>query len=54
MSPGCFGSSLTTDASNPECIAQFWQSESWRDSQYSQSVSFQNSSHENVYFFPMR
>ncbi len=33
MSPGCLGSSLTTDASKPECIAQFWHSGSWRDSQ---------------------
>src|SRR5579872_5945365 len=33
MSPGCFGSSRTTEASNPECIAQFWQGSSSRDSQ---------------------
>ena len=33
MSPGCFGSSRTTDASKPECIAQFWQRSSCRDSQ---------------------
>src|SRR5262249_23250343 len=54
MSPGCLGSSLTTDASKPECIAQLAQSGSWRDSQYSQFVPFQNSSHENVYFLPIR
>ena len=28
---------MTTDASKPECIAQFWQRSSCRDSQYSQS-----------------
>ena len=33
MSPGCLGSSLTTDASKPECIRQFAQRGSWRDSQ---------------------
>ena len=37
------GSSMTTDASKPECIAQFWHSGSCRDSQYAQSVPFQNS-----------
>ena len=44
MSFGLFPRARTADASKPECIEQFWQSESWRDSQYSQSTPFQNSS----------
>ena len=54
MSPGCLGSSLTTEASKPECMAQLAQSGSCRDSQYSQSVPFQNSSQENEYVLPIR
>ena len=54
MSPGFFGSSRTTEASNPECIAQFLQSGSWRDSQYSQSVPFQNWSKLSDQVFPIR
>ena len=54
ISTGFLRRSMTADASNPECMAQFWQSLSWRDSQYSQSVSFQNSSHDQVYFLPIR
>jgi hypothetical protein len=33
MSRGLFESWRTAEASNPECIAQFWQRASWRDSQ---------------------
>ena len=54
MSPGCLGSSLTTDASKPECIAQFWHSGSLRDSQYAQSVPFQNSSKVGDQVLPIR
>jgi hypothetical protein len=54
MSPGCLGSSRTTEASKPECIAQFLQSGSCRDSQYSQSVPFQNSSNVGDHVLPIR
>ena len=54
MSPGCFGSSITTEASKPECIAQFLHIGSCRDSQYAQSVPFQNSSNVGDQVFPIR
>jgi hypothetical protein len=37
-----FIASSTALCSKPECILQFLQRSSWRLSQYSQSVSFQN------------
>ena len=45
---------MTTDASKPECIRQFWQSGSFRDSQYAQSVPFQNSSQVGDQVLPIR
>ena len=44
----------TADASNPECIAQFWHRSSLRGSQYAQFVRSQKSFQSGQYFSPMR
>ena len=54
MSLGLFRSSRTTEASNPECMAQFRQRSSFRDSQYSQSVPYQKSCQVSVYCSAIR